>query len=329
MLTTVIKSGIFTSLFFLWTVASWAADNSTVSLDLVRDGAPAATIVVAYQPTRAAQLAAAELQYHVRKITGATLPIVDDKQAVAGNRVLVGESQATMSLGLKNDDFTPQEYLIRFRPNILILMGRDKPDRGKLDYADVRMFPTLSDEQGTCYAVYDFLERHAQVRWYLPTELGLCCPAAKTLQVSGGEVRRSPAMKYRAIGDDYCRFPEDLCGDTVNGLKPPSSLPLREQFLFAMRHRLGGVLPYAANHSLYGYYDRFWKGRRRQTRPRVRTIPSRVLCPRLSGQAAANVLYECRTRASSGPRRPRLFRRKGTQAGSVSSRQLFFHRANG
>ena len=261
MLNTAIRLGISTMAFFLWTGALWADDNSSVSLDLVRDGAPTATIVVAQQPTRASQLAAAELQYHVRKITGATLPIVDDKQAVAGNRVLVGESQATMSLGLKNDDFAHQEYLIRFQPNTLILMGRDKNDRRNLDYekTDASTFPSLSDEQGTCYAVYDFLERCAQVRWYLPTELGVCCPATKTLQVSGGEVRRSPAMKYRMAHFAECTFPADLCGDTVNGPKPPPDLASRERFLFAMRHRLGGVLPYAANHSLYGYYDRFWK----------------------------------------------------------------------
>ena len=29
--------------------------------------------------------------------------------------------------------------------------------------------------------------------------------------------------------------------------------------MFALRHRLGGTYAYAANHSLYGYYDRYWK----------------------------------------------------------------------
>jgi hypothetical protein len=244
-------------------VVAWAwvlgtPDARAESLDLVRDGAPAATIVVAKEPTRSAQLAAAELQYHVRKITGATLPIVDDAQTVAGNRVLVGESRAAASLGLRGSDFAPQEYLIRFQPGVLVLMGCDKPDRAKLDYAEVGTFPGLFDQQGTCYSVYDFLERHAQVRWYLPTELGLCVVPNRTLQVSGSEVRRSPAMKHRDAHIVY-QVPADLCGDTVDSPKPPPNLAWREQVIFAMRHRLGGTLPYAANHSLYGYYDRFWK----------------------------------------------------------------------
>jgi hypothetical protein len=251
-----IPAGVWGIVFFLAVAALRAADGGAVSLDLVRDGVPAATIIVAKQPTRSAQFSAAELQYHVRKITGATLPISDDGQAIAGNRVLVGESEATVALGLKNDDFAPQEYLIRFRPGTLVLMGRDRPDLNKFDYADAGTFPDLFEECGTCYAVYDFLERHCGVRWYLPTELGLCHPTTKTLQASGTEVRRSPAMKYRRVYN--VPYPLDLCGDTVPSPKPPPALPAREQALFAMRHRLGGT-PFTVNHSLYGYYDRFWK----------------------------------------------------------------------
>lgn len=235
----------------------WAADTKAVSVDLVRDGVPSASIVVAKQPTRSAQLAAVELQYHIQKITGATLPIVADDQSPKGPRILVGESAATQSLNLRNVDFSPQEYLIKFLPETIVLMGRDKEDRGAFDYTNVTTYPNLCHEQATCYAVYDFLERHAQVRWCLPTELGVCCPTAKTLQISGDEVRRSPAMKYR-MEIDSLSYPGDLCGDTVALKTPPSPLPARETHLFYLRHRLGGT-PYTANHSLYGYYDRFWK----------------------------------------------------------------------
>jgi hypothetical protein len=61
MLRTAIQSGVLASAFFLWMGTLWAADNGAASLDLVRDGAPAATIIVAKQPTRSAQFSAAEL----------------------------------------------------------------------------------------------------------------------------------------------------------------------------------------------------------------------------------------------------------------------------
>lgn len=254
---TTITSSLSAIIVFISAAALCAADVNAVSVDLVRDGVPVASIVVAKQPTRSAQLAAVELQYHIQKITGARLPIVADDQSPKGSQILVGESAATQLLNLRNDDFSPQEYLIKFLPDAIILMGRDANDRGTLDYAEVTTFPNFFHEQGTCYAVYDFLERHAQVRWYLPTELGECCPTAKTLQVSGEEVRRSPAMKYR-MASSFGTFPADLCGDTVPLENPPPHLPAREQHLFRLRHRLGGM-PYSANHSLYGYYDRFWK----------------------------------------------------------------------
>ena len=157
-------------------------------------------------------------------------------------------------------------------------MGRDKPDRSKFDYADAATFPGLYEDQSTCYAVYDFLERFADVRWYLPTELGLCCPSTKTLLVSGTDVRRSPAMKYRnpSVTEP---FPADLCGDTVKEPKPPANLAWREQLLFELRYRLGG-LAYSGHHSFDGYYDRFWR-KNAKIPGTVRGFASRVLCPRL------------------------------------------------
>jgi len=99
------------------------------AVTLVRDGKPNAAIVLAEQPTWAAHFAARELQYAVRKITGARLPLVyedEERAQVAGVRILVGASKAVRALGLKNSDLKDQEYLIRLLPNTLVLMGRDE-----------------------------------------------------------------------------------------------------------------------------------------------------------------------------------------------------------
>ena len=116
-------------LMLIWVLAAGLAAASAAETGrfvLVRDGKPAATIVLAGQPTRAAEFAAGELQEHVRKITGAVLPIATDGEKVAGPRILIGESDATRKLGLRSRDFRTQEYLIRFLPDTVILMGRDK-----------------------------------------------------------------------------------------------------------------------------------------------------------------------------------------------------------
>ena len=97
-------------------------------LPLVVRGVPRATIVLAAEPTAVARFAAIEIQDHVRKCTGVTLPIRSDRETVRGVRILVGESAVTRKLGLRAADFAPQEYLVRFQPDTVVLMGKDAPD---------------------------------------------------------------------------------------------------------------------------------------------------------------------------------------------------------
>jgi hypothetical protein len=233
---------------------------STERVVLVRDGQPAAEIVVSGKPTRAAQLAAAEIQEHVRRITGATLPIVSAGEAPrpappAGRaRILVGQSRLTCDMGLRGSDFKPQEYLIHFAPGTVVLIGRDKADTGKgdaakLDYAHGGGLPDVFDDQGTCYAAYDFLERYCGVRWLAPGELGLACPQTRTLEVGGPDVRRAPFLPHRH--GPYI----PMYGFIQQNWGNPSRADLE---LFWRRQRAGGQA-YTANHSFYGYYERFWK----------------------------------------------------------------------
>jgi len=175
-----------------------------------------------------------------------------DPTRVDGPRILIGESEATRRLGLRNEDFDHQEYLIRFLPEALVLMGRDKEDRGAMNYANPGTFPGKWDDQASCYAVYDFLERHCDVRWYLPTELGMARPRKKTLSVRGTDVRRAPVMKYRELHRVH-----DVPADLTDESGP--RLDGREGLLFAHRLRLTGVQQYACNHAFYGYYRRFLK----------------------------------------------------------------------
>ena len=238
-------------LIFCMNMGCAAIKEKSSGLLLAKDGAPAATIVIDKEANRSARFAAVELRHHIEKITGAKLPIATDEDKIKGTRILVGESKATRALGLRDEDFKHQEYLIRFLPDTLILIGRDKEDKRLMDYAKTETFPGLYEEQATCYAVYDFLERYCGLRWYLPTDVGLICPKEKTLFVKGADVRRAPAMKYRLLYERIAyaaRFPATLTDI------PGPVLPLRERMLFARRQRLTGIQPFACNHAFYGYY---------------------------------------------------------------------------
>ncbi len=267
----------------LWagsSIVSMAALAESYTVSLVVDGEALATIVTAENPTPAANLAALEVQHHIAKITGAVLPIRTAGEEVDGTRLLVGESSATQELGLRNEHFTPQEYLIRFLPETIVLMGRDWRDteenrkeagrgtnwqstlqdwRQQIDYRAATgqaaeddaakatiTLPGLFDDQGACYACYDFLERFCGVRWYGPTELNVVLPQRTTLTVTGGEVRRAPAMKYRqGIGGGWPIVKAQW--------NEPSSDQLN---LYWRRLRVGGE-KWGGNHSFQSYQDRF------------------------------------------------------------------------
>ncbi len=239
---------------------------------LAEEGHPACTIVVAQHPTPAARLAALELQFHVLKITGAELPIRDDTQNITGARVLMGESGATRALGYKGTDFAPQEYLIAFRPATILLIGRDWEDtesnrrefgrpmscgdtldstRQRIDYwksvgcpersiGEIEL-PGVYDDQGTCHAVYHFIERFCDVRWYGPSDTAIIIPARQTLTVEGPDVRRAPALKLRdALWSGNWPFMQRQWGPVTQ----------EQILLFWRRLRLGGE-KWAANHTFH------------------------------------------------------------------------------
>lgn len=94
---------------------------------LAENGKPAASIVISASPTRSALVAALELRDHVKKISGAELPVLSDQASPQGAKILVGESAATRALGLRGADFKTQEYMVGVRGGDLVLMGRDEP----------------------------------------------------------------------------------------------------------------------------------------------------------------------------------------------------------
>lgn len=57
--------------------------------------------------------------------------------------------------------------------------------------------PDAFSAQGTCYAVYDFLERFCGVRWYAPGELGIVFDKMPTLRLPVANIRRKPAFEFR------------------------------------------------------------------------------------------------------------------------------------
>lgn len=180
---------------------------------LVRNGVPAAQIVIADRAPRSTRLAAEQLQELIEKISGAKLPIVTPADANETlTPIYVGESPATAQLGLSTADLEHGAYRIVSGPRWLALIGRDS------DYTPVEPYaynsdsiPALiekwdaitgekwghpnwhlfksynreldlwtQDETGSLHAVYGFL-RDLGARWYMPGDWGEHLPVLATI----------------------------------------------------------------------------------------------------------------------------------------------------
>ena len=185
-----------------------AAPEATLILS--QNGRPAATIVIAKEPTRAAQFAACELRWHLKQITGGDFLIARDDEPVKGLAILVGDGKLARAMGIKPEQLKRQEYLIHSTPQALALVGRDKDDRGIVQYDQtpdqqtLDTWPGLWDEQGTMYAVYDFLECYCNVRSVQPHRVWNRLPATGD---ADHQRRRTAATAFHEV--PLCGLPHE------------------------------------------------------------------------------------------------------------------------
>lgn len=108
--------------------ASFASAAPEPSYTLVKDGKPTSVIVIPRQPASGvAAWGAKELQDHVKKITGADVPVVydDDKVDAGLVRISIGDTVLSRAAGLDMNKLAEQEYQLQFEPGVILLMGRD------------------------------------------------------------------------------------------------------------------------------------------------------------------------------------------------------------
>lgn len=173
-------------------------------MELVRDGEPAATIVVDPDAPRMVRYAATELQAYLAKASGAELPIAESE--TDGACVLVGESAATRERGLSAETLRPDGFRIVCRDNWLALFGRESepvyarshPFRATESF-DPATGISRYGETGALFAVYQFLYDRCGIRWYMPGELGEVVPRQSTIEVGALDLIRAPDFEYRFL----------------------------------------------------------------------------------------------------------------------------------
>ncbi|KPK41419.1 MAG: hypothetical protein AMK72_15240, partial [Planctomycetes bacterium SM23_25] len=169
---------------------------------LVRDGQPAAVIVIADEPVAiplgkppTVAYAAEELQRFIEKATGARLEIVPASKAPAtGTLLLVGRSRLSETHGLTPPTRPEGLRITTFKRGVAIL--------GEVAPAGTSNVPHEVD-RGTLHGVYEFLERIVGYRFFIhipkDPDLGIVTPAVKTLTVPGDyQLALAPDFPYRS-----------------------------------------------------------------------------------------------------------------------------------
>ncbi|MAE63972.1 MAG: hypothetical protein CMJ18_06830 [Phycisphaeraceae bacterium] len=237
-----------------------APSHVVAGLRLTDDGRPDATIILSERPRGSAQLAAYELQHFIERISGAKLPIVREPAQVQGTRILVGESEATKALGLSNDSFKPQEYLLRTAPDTLVLIGHDRDEFAELDYGSyMSIYNATLSWIATCYAVHVLLENHLDVRWYYPNDvLGHVIPKQPTIVVDELNVRDRPDAEIRSLYPLFSNTERLYYTDyDKRGPFQTKWVDSRKSLLHWIRLRYWGGRRGGANHSFHGYDKAF------------------------------------------------------------------------
>ena len=207
-------------------------------VELVRDGKPCAEIVISENADASVKSAAADLQYHLKKISGALLPVVTPSKTKSKNLICVGESECTVKAGYKLPKFERSGYDMLVKDNLVILAGPEKrekrvsfPHENDL-HPESRFFSLAGQEDdcGAAHAVTAFLE-YLGVRFYAPGENGTVIPGGKSISVPEFRRTREAAFArriYRAGAlkndpDTAAWFRHLKCGSS---LEPVAALPL-------------------------------------------------------------------------------------------------------
>jgi|GEM_PF-1576480 len=136
------------------------AGNQAAQFSLVQNGKPLCTIVTADNPDASVQEAATELNYWIKRISGATLPVATAGQFDAAQPyIAIGASSLTRSNGWQMDDLGYEDARIIIEPGKIGLLGQVR---------DAQLGPG----SGVYYAVLEFVRHALGVRWIWPGELG-------------------------------------------------------------------------------------------------------------------------------------------------------------
>lgn len=190
-----------TLITLILTGVAFTMNTFAAGINLVKNGKPAVALVLAVKPQPDEALAARELVEHIKKMSGATLPVVQGKKAPSGLiHVEIGLSlnpQVKKAILARGTDAA--SLLLQVSPRKVIVAG-------------------LSPE-GTLFAAYELLEQLG-CRWFIPGDLGVVIPHKTTVTLNEQNTIQVPSFtgrRLQAAGDRVWKRRNRLGGMNAGG----------------------------------------------------------------------------------------------------------------
>jgi formylglycine-generating enzyme required for sulfatase activity len=171
----------------------------------------------------------------VRLATGATLELVGEPLPADRPAIVIGDCEETRKAGIDPARIPVEGFVVKTAPNRVYLVGSTREARGN---------------NGTVWAVADFLERFVGVRWYWPAQYGgRSVPRRASLAIPPVHYRDQPVFPFRSMYQDWYWLQARSFDEQLLPM-PPGVLPDGAQTIWMGDHfrlmRHGNSWPYEA-----------------------------------------------------------------------------------
>lgn len=227
------------------------------ALTLVEDGKARVEIVLPDNDLPSVLLAAEELQYHVRKATGATLEIRKERErAPDAPGVYLGSCRRTLDADITTKGLKINGWRVRSVSGSLFIYGDDGPDDplNKIP-GYIGSYPRT----GTLFGTYDLLEREMGVRWLWPGELGTYVPKRASLSISAQDVTSAPRLAQKRWWSKFFsghRVNKEVWNAAWKSEEAAKSY-VDDELVWLSRHRFAEEEFWNGAHGFSAYWEKF------------------------------------------------------------------------
>jgi hypothetical protein len=213
--------------------ASFKAD---AALEITRDGKPQAEIIVSAQADATGKFAAQELQYWVKQISGAELPLLN--AATAGDNVKI---------------YLGKEFAGKYETDLAALKDTDGY-AVRNDGRNIYIFGGAA--KGVLNGVYNFLERNTDIIWARPADFGTVFTPSATIKVSQSDYCDKPVFAIRGwticcLSQQQYNLPTELWM-VHNGCNSLALSSIKEYLPLRVKH--GFQIEFGGGHNLNSLY---------------------------------------------------------------------------